>query len=211
MPATVLCRHDLGRTPLERTADLLARAAAGDSRAYDRLFARVAPRLEWYVAVRLGPELRARVEPADVVQETYAAALQQLGGFAPRGEGAFLRWLFAIAGHQVLRLSEHHGADHRRAVARGADAAAALALAADPLSGPCTRAERLEVRERLQRALLALEHDARLAVTARVLEGRPLAEVAAALGRSESAARRLVAGALARLGRELAGGTRHGD
>jgi RNA polymerase sigma-70 factor (ECF subfamily) len=205
MSTAALCRPNL-----ERTADLLALAAAGDARAYDRLFARVAPRLEWFVAVRLGAELRARVEPSDVVQETYAAALGQLGTFEPRGEGAFLRWLFAIAGNQVLKLSAHHGADHRRAVACGGDVTRALAWAADPLSGPCTRAERLEVRERLQGALLALQHDERIAVTARVLEGRPLAEVAGLLERSESTVRRLLSSALARLGRHLDEEARHG-
>jgi DNA-directed RNA polymerase specialized sigma24 family protein len=83
-----------------------------------------------------------------------------------------------------------------------------LALAADTVSGPCTRAERLEVRARLAAALASLDADARIAVTGRLLEGRPLAEVAKQLDRSESATRRLVADTLVALGRVLGARTR---
>lgn len=192
----------LEQASVERTADLLERARAGDRDAFDRLFARALPRLRWLADLRLGPELRARLAPDDVVQETYAAALPLLPSFEPRGEGALVRWLFALAENRIRALAAHHGALHRRATA-GGPADAALALAADPTTGPCTRAARLELRGRVGRALARLAGDEREALVLRVLQGRPLAEVAAQLERSESAVRRLVARALERVGRSL--------
>lgn len=188
---------------MERTADLLERARAGERGAFDALFARALPRLEWFVSLRLGPSLRERIEVADVVQDTYAAAWERLGSFEPRVEGAFVRWLFALAGNRIRREVERQGASKRSSVELGRPADAALQLAADPRSGPCTRAARLERRSRIARALEALEAAPREALILRVLEGRELAEVAARLGRSESAVRRLVARGLADLGRAL--------
>ena len=56
---------------------------------------------------------------------------------------------------------------------------------------------------RLQAALEGLEQDLREVILLRLIEGRPLAEVAERLERSESAVRRLAARAAAELGRAL--------
>src|SRR5690606_1407001 len=152
-------------------------ARAGERGAFDVLFARSLPRLEWFVGLRLGAGLRGKVEVGDVVQETYVEAWKQLGSFEARGEGAFLRWLFALAANRIRRQLEHHGARKRAAVEAVGPADAALALAADPRSGPCTRAARLEGRARIAQALEGLEEGPREALILRVLEGRALDEV----------------------------------
>lgn len=188
---------------MEPSVELLTRAARGERCAFDALFARALPRLRWYIDLRLRHDLRARLEPGDVVQETYAAALPLLAAFDAHGEGAFVRWLMAIAENQLRRLAAHHGAHHRRAMHGGGPADAALALALDPESGPCTRAARSELRERVQVILGRLDEVERDALAQRVLQGRPLADVATALARSESSVRRLVAAALEKLGRAL--------
>lgn len=189
--------------PVDNTADLLTRARAGERDAFDRLFARTLPRLEWFLGLRIGARLGHQVEVADLIQETYAAAFDGLDRFEHRGPGSFLRWLFALAGNQVRRAAERQGAHHRRRQSTGASAASALALAADPATGPCTRAERHEARARLQSALESLDDELREALVLRVLEERPLAEVAHTLERSESAVRRLVAKGLVALGQSL--------
>lgn len=185
------------------TADLLERARAGERGAFDRLFALALARVEWFVGLRLGRALRQKIEVADLVQETYAAAWERLGAFEAREEGAFVRWLFALAGNAVRRAAEQQGAQKRSAVRLAGPADAALVLAADPRSGPCTRAARLESRARVALALQQLDDELREALVLRVLEGRELALVAAHMGKSESAVRRLVARGLAELGRSL--------
>lgn len=189
------------------TASLLQAAQSGDPGAFDRLFARLAPRLRWYVGMRLGPQLRQSVEPEDVLQETFSAAWKGLGGFEDRGPGSLLRWFFALAENRLKTMASASRAqrrDRRRTVA-GGPADAALALEADPRTGPCTRAGRIELRLRIAAAVDELPADERAAILARVIDGRPLADVAQQLGRSESAVRRLVAKAAANLGRLLDG------
>lgn len=185
------------------TVDLLTRARAGDAHAFDALFARVVPRLSWFVDLRLGAKLRERVDDEDVVQETYAVALTKLEDFESSHEGAFTSWLFAIAENQIRRLAAHHGAAHRSAVRSAGPADRAIALAADPMSGPATRVERRDMRERIRQALDGMDEAEREVILLRVVESRPLAEVASMTERSESAVRRLVARALGSLGRAL--------
>lgn len=189
----------------EVTAGLLERARAGDEAAFDRLFARVLPRLRWFLSLRLGSGLRGRLEPDDVVQETYAAALPLLSDFESRGEGAFVRWLFAIGENQIRRLTAHHRAKARSGLPSGGPADAALALAADPASGPCTCAARVERRALVSDAIRGLPEDQRDALFLRIIEGRPLREVAATMGCSESAVRRLLVRAVDALGHRLGG------
>ncbi len=189
------------------TAGLLQAAQSGDSGAFDRLFARLAPRLRWYVGMRLGAQLRQSVEADDVLQETFSAAWRGLGGFEDRGPGSLLRWFFALAENRLKSMASASRAqrrDRRRTVA-GGPADAALALEADPRTGPCTRAERVELRLRIASAMHELAPDERAAILGRVIDGRPLADLAVELGRSESAVRRLVAKAAAKLGRMLDG------
>ena len=187
------------------TVGLIEKARAGDQAAFDRLFARALPRLQWFVSLRLGRGLRARLEPDDVVQETYATALALLPEFESRGEGTFLRWLCSLAENQVRKLVAHHGERRRSALRVGRPADTALAMAADPASGPCTRAARVEVRSKVSAAIDTLPDELREALLLRIVEGRRLREVAETMDRSESATRRLVARATAALGRALQG------
>ena len=76
-------------------------------------------------------------------------------------------------------------------------------MAADQ-SSPSGRAERHEELLRLAAALTALPDDQRRAVEMHHLEGRPLAEVAAELGRSKGAVAQLLFRGLKKL-RELMG------
>lgn len=72
-------------------ADLVAAARRGDARAFDQIVLRHEAALGRFVTARLNSAL----DPADVVQETFVAAWQQLGTF--RGKCRFKSWLFGIA------------------------------------------------------------------------------------------------------------------
>ena len=65
-------------TETDETQELLLRIQSGDTNAFDELFARHRAALHQAVARRLGPMLRARMDPSDVVQEAQLDAVERL-------------------------------------------------------------------------------------------------------------------------------------
>jgi RNA polymerase sigma factor (sigma-70 family) len=70
-------------------------------------------------------------------------------------------------------------------------------------TGPATGAARREEHERLASAIEALEPEEREAILARYFADRTVDEIAASLGRSPTAVRRLLGRAVVRLGERL--------
>ena len=68
----------------DEDADLIRRAAEGDSGAMAALFTRHRDRLERVVSLRLDPRLRGRIDPADVLQETYLEVSRRIGEYTRR-------------------------------------------------------------------------------------------------------------------------------
>ena len=60
------------------TRNLLQQIQAGDREAFERLFGRHRPELRAFIALRLDPRLRTRVDPSDVVQETQMEVYRRL-------------------------------------------------------------------------------------------------------------------------------------
>ncbi len=85
--------------------DLVRRSKEGDRDALTDLLAIHEPRLEVCVHLRLGRRLRRFVDLDDVLQEIRLAAFRYIGRFEPRGDGAFLVWLRAIAENIIRNLS----------------------------------------------------------------------------------------------------------
>jgi len=92
--------------------ELAARARTGDREAFGRLFHLVRRRLERAVNDRLGVELRAVLDPDDVLQETALRALRSIEAFEWRGEDSFLRWLAGIAEHILRDQADKQRARH---------------------------------------------------------------------------------------------------
>jgi len=171
----------LGRTPRavpEPTdADLVA-VARRDPAAFDALYRRYVPAVFRYV--------RARVttldDAEDITAVTFMSALQSLDRYEERG--LFAAWLFTIARRQIVA--------HRRSGARGEtepidDAAHRLAAAdGEP------DAAGLEARDALRAAMLRLTPDQREAITLRFYGGLRVLEVAAVLGKDESAVKMIL-------------------
>ena len=164
--------------PTQSLEDLARRSEAGDRGAFGELLDRARGQLEAWIRLRLGARLRAAVEPADVYQETMLRAVRSAEGFRWQGERAFANWLARIAENVVqeqVRRSGRHG--H-----------AALAEEPQAPSVSPSRAQRRDERfDRLRRALAALDPVSRRVVELSRLEGRPLGEIAAAVGRSPNA------------------------
>jgi len=185
------------------TADLLSRARAGEAAAFGQLLERHLPRLTTYVRLRLSPALAARLDLADVVQETCLEAFRSLASFEPRGPGSFARWLCAVAENRLRDGAEREGARKRRPPGEAEELGQVLERARLSATGPATAADRGERHERLARTLEALPEEQRRALLLRYFSGWSAARIARELGTSESGARRLVARATAAVGSEL--------
>jgi RNA polymerase sigma-70 factor (subfamily 1) len=174
-----------------------------DPVALEALLQSYLPRLRAFVRSRLVPELRVRESSLDVVQSVCRELLEHRDRFRYQGEGPFRGWLFTAAANKVSeKLRFHHQA--RRDLDREASAGTSLPpLAAGSSVSPSYAAIANEQIETLEAALDALGPAEREVITLSRLAGLPMATVADHLGKTESAARKQLGRALARLSVEL--------
>src|SRR5919201_718686 len=84
---------------------LVQRAAGGDERAVQELFARHRDRLKRMVHLRLSRRVQGRVDDSDVLQETFLDVARRLPEYAADPKLPFYLWLRHIAG---MKLAEIH-------------------------------------------------------------------------------------------------------
>jgi RNA polymerase sigma-70 factor (ECF subfamily) len=190
-------------------SELLRRAGGGDGQALGELFARHRDRLRRMLQFRLDRRLQGRIDPSDVLQETYVEVTRCLPEYLRRSEVPFFLWLRFLAGRKLQALHRHHlrtGArDAGREVAldRGGLPQASSQLLAAQLLGryttPSQAAVRAELRLRVQDALNAMKPLDREVLALRHFEQLSNAEAAQVLGISEAAASNRFMRALKRL------------
>ncbi len=98
------------------TRNLLQQHRAGDHGAFERLFARYEDYLRNVVELRLEPELRRRIDPSDIIQETQLHAFQRFDDFMKRRPMPFRLWLRRTAYEKLTRMRERHVQASRRSV-----------------------------------------------------------------------------------------------
>lgn len=177
-------------------AQLIEQARGGSSRARGHLFERCRGYLLAVARRRLGPDLRRRTRPSDVVQDTVIAADACFERFNGRTERELLAWLCGI----LLNVVSDHAKYLRRvkrdvsrelSLERDLDGAARDGLVADVQSAPSHALARDEDAQRLVAALGRLALEQRQVIVLRNWEGLPWSEVGARMQRSSEAARKL--------------------
>lgn len=98
---------------LTRTANLIRRFQEGDMGVLDPLFARYYPRVLRYVQVRMGPLLKRRFDAEDIVQNVFAAAMQDLHSVEVHETGELIHWLATVAENQIRGLADYLTAKKR--------------------------------------------------------------------------------------------------
>src|SRR5258708_1932227 len=89
--------------------ELIERFRAGDQQAFAALYARYQVRLGVLIHYKMSEALRKRQEVADVLQEVFLRASQNLPNFTYRSPGSFFRWLARITDHVVVDASRREG------------------------------------------------------------------------------------------------------
>jgi RNA polymerase sigma-70 factor (ECF subfamily) len=198
------------------TRRLLEQAQAGQAGAVDQLLTRHRPYLRQLVRLRLDPQVRARVDPSDVVQEAQMEAVRRLGGYLRRPEIPFRLWLRQITYDRLLMLRRRHIGAARRAVGRevALPDRSSLALAQQLLASASTPSEQLARRElarRVRQALDRLDDADREVLLMRNFEGLSNQEVARLLHLQPAAASQRYGRALLRLRNLLVEGGLSGE
>ena len=190
-------------TAPESPLALLTLARAGDSEALGQILERYRDYLRYLARARVGHELRVRLDPSDLVQETLLEAQRDFRQFLGGSERELAVWLRRILARNLADQLKYHQSQ-KRDVGREQPLDALIeqaheALAA-PLSTPSGQAARREQAVMMAAALARLPEDYREVITLRHLEGKSFDEIASRLGRSAGAVRMLWMRALERLG-----------
>lgn len=185
------------RTPPLSSADLLQRAKHGSDAALNLLYERCAGRLLAYIRLRMGRELRSRMESRDILQATLLKSVKHLGELKGQETQSLMAWLARIAEHEIRDRADYHHRQ-RRDAAREVPMDDRLPVAGHGRS-PLSEVILDEQARRLESALETLSPAHREIILLRKFEELSFPEIAARIGKSEDACRMLLARAMTAL------------
>lgn len=176
----------------EATPSTIRGAREGDRESFDSLIGDSRSALKAHAERRIGSYLRGRVDPEDVLQETYVRAWRSIAGFRGKDSAAFLGWLKGIAEHVILDLIGRH---KRKDILYVEEVRDSPHHEPSPSKG-LRREERFS---RLQKALDSLSPEHREVITLVRIEGLKIKEAAGRMNRTPNAAMKLLIRALKQL------------
>jgi RNA polymerase sigma-70 factor, ECF subfamily len=168
------------------SGDLVRRAKDGSDAALNLLYERCAGRLLAYIRLRMGRDLRARLESRDILQATLMKSVTHLHELRGNETQPLMAWLARIAEHEIRDRVDYHTRQRR-------DGAREVALDDHPVPdegrSPLSRVILDERARRLEAALDTLTPAHREIILLRKFEELTFGEIAARLGKTEDAAR----------------------
>lgn len=182
-------------------------AKAGDAAALDRLCRIYGERVRRIIRLRMGAELRIRLDSMDLVQDALLDALRGLEDFTYKNEGDFLRWLSRIAqnalGHHLEKLHANKR-DIRREVRLddyGPTTGGRLAPTPGPIetTTPSVIMSRKEDLDKLEKAMDQLKPEHKEVIILTKIEGLSYKESGERLGKSADAVGMLLSRAMVAL------------
>ena len=176
---------------MQAAAQLVVLAQQGDQTAFASLYEQYSPLVYRFLRRRLdGPD--EIVE--DLTEDVFVKVYEKLDRYVERGLPC-TAWLYRIA--------HNHLVDYLRSLPR-MTASSLDEVAEVPERAATAAFSRVLDRQSLEPALARLTPEQRQAIELRFMEGMSVAETAATMGRSDEAAKKLQARALANLRRHLA-------
>jgi RNA polymerase sigma-70 factor (ECF subfamily) len=190
-----------------KTRQLVALAKEGDETALNQLCKFYGERVRWIVRLRMGEELRSKLESMDMVQDVLLSALKDLRDFRYQDEGDFLRWLSRIAENRLRDNVDKLHADKRdirkevrfdnygpRTEGRSFGERGQV-----DSTTPSVIMSRKEELDELARAIEELKPDYKEVIVLTKIEGLSYKEISNRLGKSDEAVRKLFTRAMAAL------------
>lgn len=194
------------------TAELITEARRGKAEAAAQLMDYYRPYLAMLARLRTSPQLQARFDDSDLVQETLTQVHRDLSGFQGTTEAEFTAWMRCIMATVSGKHIRHH-TRQRRDVAmerhfeddfsHSSQMIGRVLVASD--TSPSEKSMKREGAVILARALAELPPDYREALLANRVEGLTMAETAKRMGRSVDGVQKLLARGLLQLRRRLEG------
>lgn len=187
---------------------LLGGVSEGDCRALETLLALHEPYLHRVIAHRLDPRMNARVDPADVLQETHLQITSRIQDFLTRRPMPFRLWLRKTACECLLQVRRKHVEAQARSVDREALLAcqSSIILAErllDNATSPSGKIVKREVSERVREAVGDLSDQDSEILVLRAYEGLTNSEAACVLSIEVDTCRKRYTRALLRLSQAL--------
>ncbi len=183
----------------------LLAAKSGDQAAMGRVLEHYRDYLRLLARNELDRRVQARIDPSDIVQQTMLEAQQDLANFRGEHSGELAAWLRQILVHNLHQTYDEHlkaqkrSARREQAIVDQVDGQQRMEWLDGELTTPSQAAMRNERAVLLAQAIEALPDDQREAVRLRHLKGFSLRQMAAKLGRSETAAAGLLKRGMRRL------------
>jgi RNA polymerase sigma-70 factor (ECF subfamily) len=185
--------------------ELIRRAQAGSSEALNALYERCAGRLLAYVRLRLGRDLRARLESRDILQAAMVKSLEHLHELKAENTGSLMGWLARIADNEIRDRADYHQRQRRDAARETLDDAVPVAAITRSALSRIILDERAQ---QLEQAIDALSPAHREVILLRKFEELSFPDIARRLEKSEDTCRMLLARAMTALTLKLAEPTR---
>jgi RNA polymerase sigma-70 factor, ECF subfamily len=195
----------------QTTRTLLDAVRNGDVQALNLLLARHRPEMRRMVELRMGPQLRRRADPSDIIQEAKGEASRRLPDYLEHPVLPFRLWLRRLTHDQLVMMRRRHLHAQRRAVGRelplphrsSVDLARRLL---DPGPTPSEQVVAAELAQRLRAALALLPENDQEILLMRNFEHLSNQEAAQVLGIEPVAASKRYGRAVLRLRRILLDG-----
>lgn len=172
-------------TKTDPDADLVAKAQAGDTRAFDDLIIKYSPKIYGLIYNMTSN----KDDTNDLMQDVFAKAFRSLSRF--QGKSSFYTWIYAIATNMTLNFLKKR----KRRTASSLDEVDS-GIQNDPAfvdytnrANPRMQSDVNSLQKRLNEALQALSKDHRAVVTMFDIQGMPHAEISQILGVSEGTVR----------------------
>jgi RNA polymerase sigma-70 factor (ECF subfamily) len=160
-----------------------------------------------YIQHNIGPALRKKLEPEDILQETCLAAVGSLTAFHVPGRDPF-KLLCQMAEQKIIDAHRHHVAAQKRSADREVSLDVPVVNQAQQgfinmlvasMTSPSQAFSRGQKEMRLQEAIGSLPDDQRELLKLRFVDGLPTKEIADRLHRSDGAVRVLLTRTLSSL------------
>ncbi len=191
----------------DKTRELVALAKDGNESAISQLWTVYGARVHWIMRLRMGKELRSKLESMDLAQDALLSALEDLKNFTYKNEGDFLRWISTIAENRLRDNLDKLHADKRnirkeiRIGRPGVNTVSKSAVSFTPIEAttPSVIISRKEELDKLEKSIDKLKPEYKQVILLSKIDGLSYKEIADKLDKTSEAVRKLISRAMAAL------------